>query len=723
MRIPLSGLRASHLLPALLLLLAAAAWLASVEEEAGQPAPQAVEQLRSGAAASMDSPVFDFPPGWQVSAAGADSSEPERPWEEPSGRLRFVYRGSELALKLALGDYWGYVFVSVDGRPANRLAVLPGNRDSAGRTGGYKPLLAPEKQLSSGPAAEWVVVHRAAVSGPHEVEVEVWRGWGQTVLRGVAVDGLPPSPRPVWPGVLLAIAGIWLAARAAGPPLMARAGGVTAAAARFRSASATLGPLRSAPWQVAALLAALSLLGVGSGVLTQNWLLASGGLALLGIAGLLRPVAWCGALLFALPLYLQPLPILPGRALNLVEIGVYGGLALHGLRYLLFHCPLRADRNGAGGGRMRLLYLVAAAALVASFAAEQRGVALREWRTVFLVAPLFGMLLHFSIRSEREPAGARYALALAWLAGGAFISLAGLWQYAWEQNVIQAEGVNRVRAFYGSPNNLALYLERTVAVALALAIFGGGSRREGRPPGPASVLSWPQSGAFRLGALLLVLPQLAALLLTFSKGALLLGVPAMLLGLAVAGRRLANRRMKDLPAWWGWGLAAVAAAMGLALVPFLGTERFRSLLDFSPEGTGGIRLNLWRSSLQMALDHPWLGVGPDNFLYKYRSGYILPDAWRDPSLNHPHNLALDWWTRVGLPGLAAAAAWLALGVRALWRAAGSDALAVGCLGAIAAAAGHGLIDASYALPDLMLVWVFLLHLFTLPAKGRPAGGG
>ena len=33
------------------------------------------------------------------------------------------------------------------------------------------------------------------------------------------------------------------------------------------------------------------------------------------------------------------------------------------------------------------------------------------------------------------------------------------------------------------------------------------------------------------------------------------------------------------------------------------------------------------------------------------------------------------------------------------------------LGAAAAALGHGLIDASFALPDLMLVWVFLLHLF------------
>lgn len=53
----------------------------------------------------------------------------------------------------------------------------------------------------------------------------------------------------------------------------------------------------------------------------------------------------------------------------------------------------------------------------------------------------------------------------------------------------------------------------------------------------------------------------------------------------------------------------------------------------------------------MALDHPLLGVGPDNFLYAYRSGYLLPSAWQEPNLNHPHTLLLDWWTRLGIPGV------------------------------------------------------------------------
>ena len=750
--IPLS--RRANLLIGLLLLACGAGWLAGVEADtfslpfgnaAGPPADPAQGQdegggrsaLRSGAIASMDDPAFHYEAGWLVSAEGADTTEPASPWAEPSGRMRFRYYGRDLALQLALGEYWGYVFVRVDGGPANRLPVLAGNPDSSGNPGGYKPLFAPEKQTPTGPSAEWLLVHRAAGGGPHGVTVEVWRGWGQTVLRGVAVDALPTEPLPQWPGVLAALLGGWLALSAIGMRLAERlvpeelqaddrdgaagsenAGPPAIGFTVFRTLLGVSIGYMTLPWPRAILAAVAGVATTGAGVLLQSWVVVIAGLVVLGITALTRPVLWTGALLFGLPFYLHPLPVLPGRALNLIEIGIYGGLALFGVRMLGGIRPA-GDARGSGGDRRSLLiFMVVGLALVAAVAAEQRDVALREWRTVFLSAAMFALLLHATLRSASDSSATRTMLALAWLAGGAFVAVTGLWQYVTEQNIIQAEGVNRVRGLYGSPNNLALYLERTAAVGLGLAIFGAGRRGDSRPVGAkaeggtmAVVPSRLRSAWTARVVLLLTVPQLAALLLTFSKGALFLGLPAMLLGLGAAGRRLQGGRNLRLPSRWGWGLAAVAVAMAVGLVPFLGAERFRSLLDFGPESTGGLRLSLWRSSVQMALDHPWIGVGPDNFLYSYRSGYILPAAWRDPSLNHPHNVLLDWWTRVGLPGLAPAAAWLWLGIRSLWRAAGADALAVGALGAIAAALGHGLIDASYALPDLMLVWVFLLHLF------------
>ncbi len=135
----------------------------------------------------------------------------------------------------------------------------------------------------------------------------------------------------------------------------------------------------------------------------------------------------------------------------------------------------------------------------------------------------------------------------------------------------------------------------------------------------------------------------------------------------------------------------------------------------SQGSTGFFRLQLWRSAWLMVLDHPLWGVGPDNFLYAFRSGYIMPTAWQEPNLNHPHNVILDLWTRLGLPGLVVAGAWLAVTVRGLVgqiRHSHNEQfiLALGILAAIAAAIAHGLIDVSYALPDLMVVWVlFSMH--------------
>ena len=346
------------------------------------------------------------------------------------------------------------------------------------------------------------------------------------------------------------------------------------------------------------------------------------------------------------------------------------------------------------------LPLLIALALLSSLAADYSGLALREWRTVFLAAGGFALLLGgvFALTDDRDRT--RRWLVNAWLAGGTAVALIALWQFVSGQMIIEAEGVARVRGLYGSPNNLALYLERTLAVGVAycvLRIAYSDARR-------GHLIRNTQYA-------ILLLPQLAALVLTFSKGALFLGLPAMLLALGGGGVWLLNRQGQSLRfLWW---LAGIGGVVALGLLPFLGTERFRLLLDFGAGTTGGLRLNLWRSAWAMAMDHPWLGVGPDNFLYAYRSSYLLPAAWQDPHLNHPHNFVLDWWTRLGLPGLLLAGVWIGGGVRRLWgmlRAGLEPGLALGALAAIAASLAHGLIDASFALPDLMLIWVLLLSV-------------
>jgi O-antigen ligase len=451
------------------------------------------------------------------------------------------------------------------------------------------------------------------------------------------------------------------------------------------------------------LVAGLGMALLVASVALQTWWLCLPGLALLVLAGMARPALWLGALLFGLPFaFGLKLPVLSMRAFDLIDIGVWGGAVVL-LGHLVLVAPARRRlwERAAMPPNWPLWALAAVAswALVAALAATYAGLALREWRVLFLNALLFGVVLAAVLRAAPEHARERRLLVAAWLAGGAAVSLFGLWGYAVGNDLVsEAEGVRRIQAFYGSGNNLALYLDRTLAVVVTLVLFA-------------------PSGRQRLLWALLAVPQLLAWLLTFSKGSLLLAAPVMALVLVIGGSWLLRLEGRSLrPLWLLLGLGGVAA---LVLAPFLGAERFQRLLDFG-EGTGFLRLQLWRSSWQMALDHPLLGVGPDNFLYAYRSGYLLPTAWQEPHLNHPHNLVVDWWTRLGVPGLLLGLAWLGTGVAAVvrWLRGGPERpLALGVLAACAAGLAHGLIDVSYALPDLMIVWVLLFGIY-LPITGR-----
>ncbi len=315
-----------------------------------------------------------------------------------------------------------------------------------------------------------------------------------------------------------------------------------------------------------------------------------------------------------------------------------------------------------------------AAALFATLAARRFGVANRELRVVFLD----GFVLY--LLAFRLPF--RWRILDGWVLGGAAVALWGLEQAITGHGLITAEGVFRVRGPYGSPNNLALYLERVLPLMLAVVILGRGRKR-------------------KLAYACLLVPTSAAFLLTFSRGALFLGIPAALIFLGVVGGWAtggsARRRL------WG-GTAAFLLVTLLALVPFLSTPRFRTM--FSSSGTGEFRLALWRSAWKMFRDSPWFGVGPDNFLYRYRTFYMLPWAWREPNLSHPHNVLLDFATRVGVPGLLAGAwlvwrmarnAWAGLSSGDRMRQVVILGLAAGWIATLA----HGLVDNSIFLPDLM----------------------
>ncbi len=161
------------------------------------------------------------------------------------------------------------------------------------------------------------------------------------------------------------------------------------------------------------------------------------------------------------------------------------------------------------------------------------------------------------------------------------------------------------------------------------------------------------------------------------------------------------------------GLAGLAAAGVVAAIPLSQSPRFADTFNFT-SGTSFFRIQLWRSVVSMIADHPWLGVGLDNFLYAYRGKYILPEAWQEPNLAHAHNIILDSLARLGVFGFAATfwmlSAFFLNAYTTLKRLADPDlrALTIGLIASMINCLAHGMVDTGYWFVDLAFVFMMTM---------------
>jgi hypothetical protein len=653
----------------------------------GQPEPalnalqeiaQAPELAWPGAYPA-DHPSGRYQGDWRVTPSGADIGA--------GGDLLMIpFHGTRLDLRVRRGDYRAFLFVSVDGEPANDLP-----RDTQGKA--YVVLYDPLLQVDT------VTLARGLSDGDHLAEIEAERGWGQWAIAGWSVTRETPGAFS-WPTAALAfgaVVALGVAVFAAWPNRRWFLLSVPLLVARYRV-------LDERVVLVATAVAAIVLYVM---VGTLPVLVALGVLALLL---LLRPGMGLPLLAVSLPFYQLGRPML-GKVFSMVEILLVLTAVGWGVNWLLARWTGSAAREGSprqegvapiargvaaltplDWGVLALVVIGACSLLWA----EQGREAAREFRTVVLEAGIFYGLLRSMLPSlsgtEQEGRGT-WRVVDAWVLGGVLIALVGWGQWILGDNLIATEGVGRVRGFYGSPNNLALYLGRVFPLMVAIAAWGRSGRRR-----------W----AYLLGSLLMA----GALFLTYSRGAWVVGVPASLLFLAA----LRGRRTLTVAV----GVVAVVAILVLLVV---GAGRLTSLLDTST-GTTFFRIQLWRSSLAMIQDHPLLGVGLDNFLYAYRSTYVLPTAWAEFDLSHPHNFVFDFWLRVGIPGLLTILWLLVAFFRKAWMSyrrlqeGNVRLLVLGLMAGMVSFVAHGLVDNAFFLVDLAFVFVLILAFVQAVKVGR-----
>jgi O-antigen ligase len=640
---------------------------------------------------------------WTFGPLGADIG-----WVQDS-QFSLSFTGSDVALLLRQDNYTAYLYPTIDGYAANAVP-----RDASGNP--YivltSPSLLPETNLIS--------VARNLPDANHTLHVVADRGWDRWAIAGFGISSgnlaLPYNNQIAvgWLATVFATLGVAITATGVN-------WGFAKSATNFvRSyVSATLQFMVSIVSSIALLIGMLLTWGdTASGILRHEPVslllaIATSGLIKLQPGFVLTVLAALVLLLIfynhlyiglALTIFWAPFFLFPVSlykfAFPLVEIVILLTTAAWLLRLLSNYARLRQASVSQFPSKsirefissrsfidwLALLWLLLG--IVSLVWAQRLSNATTELRVMFVEPFFFYLICRTSKLSKKQV----LLIVDMFIIAGLIVALIGLFQYVQGQSVITAEaGSRRLASVYGSPNNVALFLGRCIPFALAFVLVKTDKKRQ----------------VFYAMALV---PIGFALLLTQSVGGIFIGVP---LSVAVVLLLSLRRRARYV-------VIGLLIIMVIGFAVSLQSERFARVLDFS-SGTNFYRVRAWSSAINIIHDHPITGLGLDQFLYQFRGKYILPDAWQEPNLSHPHNIILDFWVRLGIAG-----AGLLIVLQAVfWRTAvriyryllDKDpfylAIAVGTIGSMINLLGHGMIDNSVYVQDLAFVFVLLLVLIQL----------
>jgi O-antigen ligase len=326
---------------------------------------------------------------------------------------------------------------------------------------------------------------------------------------------------------------------------------------------------------------------------------------------------------------------------------------------------------------------------------DARRTALGVWKGWVIAPFLYFVVLSQTLKQQDDVR----RIARSFIGSAFFVCIAAY------GSAIAGEGLThdlRLRGFFESANYLALYLVPALLINaryyLTESVYP--ARRVGRP------------GRWGYCDLCTLVVIAYCLMFTRSYAAILGVFGAIGLYLTVLFFRHPVWRRKMSRA-----ILMLALAFSLIILSQARTEKFRQFFEFSGRSSTSVRLEIYRTSLDLLIGHPYIGVGPGLFQPNYQNQSIktlnhAPMEWNMP---HPHNIFLGFWLNAGILGLMGFILMLALVHRpftwpliALW-------------GTLI----HGLFDMPFWKNDLaMIFWLLLAMILTLQRlndKGvRPA---
>jgi putative inorganic carbon (HCO3(-)) transporter len=371
-------------------------------------------------------------------------------------------------------------------------------------------------------------------------------------------------------------------------------------------------------------------------------------------------LAFAVALLpLSLPYYLLPKTVYSHYNFSLAEITLWICLGVAAVQVIIWQGTWRywlswrefRDRVGLFG--IPIVVFVVAAAISVVFAYDSH-VALRAFREEVFDPALYLLLLLYCFRSRQDIV----RLVCAFLASAFIVGLIGIVEYAFFRNLLKpdVDGLVRIASVYGSANDVGVFFDYTVPVALALIVAD------------TRQIVGNRAIASRLLRALAIVYCLFALFIMILLNSLGTWVAMTVAVLFLAAMSIRNRRVLLA----GAGAILVVA---LAIVVVYHTKIYNFVFmhhtNASDVSTTQKRLYLWQSAWHMIRSYPLFGVGMDNWLCHYSLNPLcytphLYHYWitrnpqtgqltginEEPSLQ-PHNDILNIWVSVGVFGLLA----------------------------------------------------------------------
>lgn len=348
--------------------------------------------------------------------------------------------------------------------------------------------------------------------------------------------------------------------------------------------------------------------------------------------------------------------------------------------------------------------LLIVVALVAVFVSPDKLHALGAFKAYFVEPIIFYFLAISIIKDRRSIEGLFWALGLSVLYLGVLAIGQKFWPIGVPAGFLNAAGgADRVTSVFGYPNALGLYFGPIVAVFVGFLFYNN----------PDSILLYLNNRSRFLIKLAVVVTGFLAIILAKSEGAIVAVVASACL------LCLCNKKVR----WYV--LAGLIILVVLFVFDYFGLREVLWpkfwLLDWS----GYVRRSIWLETIEMLKNNWFWGVGLAG--YKLAIVPYHTNIWFE-TFPYPHNIVLNFWSELGLMGIAVFAfiifkfVWVNLKniFSIVWQC-GRDlpfdkiASAV-FLVAILEILIHGLVDVPYFKNDLSVLFWILLAVSTLNAK-------